>query len=125
MICILRGPEHRYEYVNPVYQSVFPDRQLTGRTVADALPEVVEQGIIELLDDVYRSGQSFHGNELPIAFDDGRDGRETRFFNFIYQQFREADGAVAGILVFAFEVTELVRARQRLELLAPPEAPLA
>lgn len=123
MICVLRGPEHRYEFVNPIYQSVFPGRSLDGLTVAEALPELVEQGIIDLLDGVYRTGEPFYGNELLMTFDDGRGGHADKYFNFIYQQFRELNGATAGVLVFAFEVTELVRARQRLERLANPDAP--
>ncbi len=117
MICILRGAEHRYEFVNPAYQSVFPDRELTGRTVAEALPEVVDQGIIQLLDKVYHTGEPFYGDELPIAFANAEGQFEEQYFNFIYQQFRESDGSIAGIMAFAFEVTELVRARQRLERL--------
>ncbi len=117
MICILRGPEHRYEFVNPTYQRVFPGRPLVGLTVAEALPEVIGQGFIDLLDGVYRSGEPVLGNEVPIEFDEADGGRTTKYFNLIYQQFREADGTVAGVLVFAFEVTELVAARHRLERL--------
>ena len=114
MICVLRGPEHTFEFVNPGYQSAFPGRQLVGLTVAAALPEVVDQGILQLLDGVYNTGESFYGNELPVFFETPDNQREERFFNFIYKRFHEADGTVAGILVFAFEVTELVLARQRL-----------
>lgn len=117
MIAIARGPQHRFEFVNPVYQQLFPHRELIGRTVAEAIPEAVNQGFISLLDNVYQSGVTFYGNELPMQLD--RDGngqlRET-FFNFVYQQFREHD-APAGILCFAFEVTDQVRARQKLEAL--------
>jgi PAS domain S-box-containing protein len=123
MICILRGPEHRYEFVNPIYQSVFPNRELVGRSVAEALPEVVEQGIIQLLDRVYQTGESFYGNELLLNFESADGTRHDQYFNFIYKQFHEADGSVAGILVFAFEVTELVLARQRLERLTASNSP--
>ena len=115
MICILRGPEHRYEFVNPAYQLLFPHRQLVGHTVAEVLPEVKEQGIINLLDNVYQTGETFHGNELLMQLE--RDASKTlkdTYFNFIYQQFRE-NGEPAGVMVFAFEVTDLVRARQALE----------
>ncbi len=114
MICVLRGPKHTYEFVNPVYQSAFPERQLVGLTVTAALPEVVDQGILQLLDDVYNTGESFYGNELPLTLEKPDNQHEERFFNFIYKRFHEADGTVAGILVFAFEVTELVLTRQRL-----------
>jgi PAS domain S-box-containing protein len=117
IICILRGPEHRYEFVNPRYQQVFPHRQLLGHTVAEALPELRDQGIIELLDKVYQTGETFYANELPLQLE--RDASQVltdSYFNFSYQQFRE-NHQPAGIMVFAFEVTDFVRARQALEQL--------
>ncbi|MBF9144266.1 PAS domain-containing protein [Hymenobacter properus] len=117
MICILRGPEHRYEFVNPVYQQIFPHRELVGRTVAEALPELHDQGIFELLDHVYQSGETFHAHELPLQLErDASQQLRDSYFNFTYQQFRE-NGQPAGIMVFAYEVTDLVRARQALEKL--------
>jgi PAS domain S-box-containing protein len=117
MICILRGPEHRYEFVNPKYQQLFPHRQLTGHTVAEVLPEVKEQGIIDILDKVYQTGETFYGNELKLQLerDAGGELRDS-YFNFTYQQFREI-GQPAGIMVFAFEVTDFVRARLTLDQL--------
>ena len=39
---------------------------LLGRPVREALPEVAGQGFVELLDRVYRTGEPFVGNEVPI-----------------------------------------------------------
>ncbi|MCI1186326.1 PAS domain-containing protein [Hymenobacter sp. DH14] len=127
IICILRGPEHRYEFVNPMYQQVFPHRQLLGLTVAEALPELVPQGIIGLLDRVYETGETFYAQELPLQLErDASQELRDSYFNFSYQQFQE-NGQPAGIMVFAFEVTEFVRARQALEHLRDtgPMPPLA
>lgn len=117
MICILRGPEHRYEFVNPQYQQLFPHRELVGHTVAEVLPEVRAQGIIDILDNVYRTGETFYGNELKMQLERDASGelRDT-FFNFTYQQFHE-NGQPVGIFVFAFEVTDFVQARLTLDKL--------
>lgn len=116
LICILRGPEHRYEFVNTAYQSFFPDRQLVSRPVAEALPELADQGIVTLLDNVYQTGETFFGKELLIELQAqaGDTHRQPKYFNFTYQRFSEHD-KVAGIMVFAFDVTELVNARKALE----------
>jgi hypothetical protein len=37
------------------------------------------------------------------------------FINFVYQPWRDAHGEIDGILVHAVDVTEQVRARQRVE----------
>jgi len=116
LICILRGAEHHYEFVNTRYQSLFPDRQLVGRSVAEALPEVAEQGIVALLDNVYQTGETFYGDELPVELQPLQEAatRRPSYFNFTYQRFSE-QGTVSGIMVFAFDVTELVTARKKLE----------
>ncbi len=126
IIAVLRTPEHRFEFVNTLYQQLFPHRQLLGLTVAEAIPEVVEQGIVVLLDNVYRTGETFYGNELEMSLerDNTRELRPT-YFNFIYKRFDDESGRPAGIMCFAFEVTELVYARQRLESSVNPDAPAA
>ena len=114
-ICIQRGPEHRYEYLNAAYQAFFPDRQFLGRPVAEALPETVSGGFVALLDEVYRTGTTYFGHESPLTVlaPDGSPARQI-FFTFTYQAYREA-GEIVGISTFAYDVSEQVRARQRQE----------
>jgi PAS domain S-box-containing protein len=119
-ICILRGPDHVYELINPAYQRLVGlGRPLLGLPVREALPEVVEQGFLELLDGVYRTGTPFLRHEVPIRLDRRGDGTfEDAFLYQLYQPARDAGGQVVGIDVFGFDVTEQVRARHRLEALA-------
>ena len=119
-ICLLRGPDHVYVLVNPPYlRLVGTGRKLLGLPVREALPEVVEQGFIGLLDGVYRTGQPFFGSEVPIRLDRRGDGTlEDSFVSFVYQPARDSTGHVMGIDVFGFDITEQVRARQRVEALA-------
>ncbi|QJX45640.1 PAS domain-containing protein [Hymenobacter taeanensis] len=117
LIAVVRGPEYRYEFVNPRYQELFPDRELLGRTVAEAVPEAVEQGFIGLLDEVYRSGEPYRGNEVLLQLRRHDSGQlDEVYLNFTYQALRE-HGHIVGISCFAFDVTELVIARQQLEQL--------
>lgn len=113
VICLLRGPEHRIEYYNPAYQALLQGRQLRGRTIAEVQPEAKEQGFIALLDQVYQTGETFYGTELPLEMTspDGQPAR-TVYLNFTYQAYQE-DGQTVGISVFAYDVTEQVLARQQ------------
>jgi PAS domain S-box-containing protein len=118
-ICTLSGPEHVFELANPPYQRlVGAGRPLIGLPAARALPEVVAQGFIDLLDGVYRSGESYSGTEVPVRLQRTDGAVEDAFVNFVYQPTRDAAGEVVGIDVFGFDVTEQVRARQRAESLA-------
>lgn len=113
-ICIQHGPEHVYQLVNPQYQNLLPGKELMGKTVLDALPEIKGQGFKELLDNVYNTGETFVGREMPILIDRFNNGvMEEAFFNFSYQPLYQGD-KVIGIVTFAFEVTELVQLRRKL-----------
>ncbi|QNH60925.1 PAS domain-containing sensor histidine kinase [Hymenobacter sediminicola] len=115
-IGLLRGPEHRFEYINEAYQQLFPNRELLGRPVAEALPETVEQGFLALIDNVYRTGETFFGTELrlSLANPDGTQPNQDVYFTFTYQAYRE-NGVIIGVSIFAYDVTEQVLARQERE----------
>ncbi|WP_438026698.1 GAF domain-containing protein [Sorangium sp. So ce233] len=118
-ICIMRGPGHAFELVNPVYADILGGREVMGRPIREALPELEGQGIFELLDAVYRSGRPYVGTSVPLRLRRGAAGpEEERFFDFVYQAMRAPDGSIEGVMAFAFEVTEQVQARRHVEQLA-------
>ena len=110
-VCLLRGPEHRFAYVNDSYQALYPGRELRGRSLAEALPEVQAHDYAVLLNRVYTTGETHHAQEMPLL-DVGPNGPRKRFFDFTYQAFREG-GAVVGVGICAFDVTEQVRVREQ------------
>ena len=112
LVALLRAPGHRFEYVNPAYQALFPGRQLVGLDMAEVAPETQEQGFVALLDHVYQTGETYFGTDLPFARAATADQpAHTAYFNFTYQAYRE-NGQIVGISIFAFDVTEQVRARR-------------
>ncbi len=115
IFCTLQGPEHRFDLVNPRYQQLFPNRKLIGKPVAEALPEVVEQGFVRLLDDVFSSGKEFTAEEVAVKIDRFDTGKtEDIYLTFTYQPLFE-NKKVTGILVFAVDVTHQVLLRKKLE----------
>ncbi len=109
IICVLSGPDHVFELVNPGYQKLFPGRKLLGRPVREALPEIAGQGFFELLDRVYATGEPCGTREARVMLD------HESFFDFTYQPMRSREGRVERVIVFAFEVTAEVRARRESE----------
>jgi PAS domain S-box-containing protein len=120
IVCAFRGPELVYELSNPLHQRlVGAHRQLVGRPVREAVPEAVDQGVVALLERVYRTGEPYLDRELALRLDRRGDGTLVdAFVNVVYQPARDASGHVVGVDVFGFEVTEQVLARQRVEALA-------
>lgn len=115
MIAMQRGPEHIYELVNPQYQRLAPGRNFIGKSVEQAWPELKSQGFYDLLDQVYKTGESYIGKEVLAVIDPYDTGQmEDRYYNVVYQAFKE-DGEIAGIVTFAFDVTELVLTKRKIQ----------
>lgn len=101
-IALLRGPAHVFEVVNDAYKQLVGHREVIGKSVADALPEVVAQGFIQLLDNVYRTGKPFIGNGTRVQLQHTPGGqREDVVLDFIYQPLLDDAGRVEGIFVLA------------------------
>ncbi|MVN22374.1 ATP-binding protein [Mucilaginibacter arboris] len=114
-ICILNGPDLVFELVNPSYQELLPGRNLLGKPILEGLPEIKEN-VWGILQDVYHNDKSFEGNGVHVPLARYIGGPiEDRYFNFIYQPRHNAEGLVDGILVFVFEVTEMINAKNKLE----------
>jgi signal transduction histidine kinase/DNA-binding response OmpR family regulator len=116
-IAILRGPQHVYELANPGYLELVGHRPLVGRPIRDALPELEGQGILELLDDVFRTGEPFVGQSMRTRLARERGGEpQEAFFDFVYQPMHDEQGAVESIAVVAFDVTAVTLARRSAEV---------
>ena len=116
IISVVRGPEHRYEFANTSFRTLVGQQDVVGKTVAEVFPEVVSQGIVAMLDGVFRTGEPVKGEELLVQLASPDGSLRDCYFNFAYQRFEE-NGQPAGITAYAYDVTELVRTRQALEQL--------
>jgi len=114
-MAVLRGPEHRYELVNDAVLELMGNRGFLGKTVAEAAPELAEQGFCALLDAVYRTGVPYVAQSSPVTFTlaDGRVAE--RYLDFIYQPIVEADGLVHGIFVQGSDATARVLAMREVD----------
>ena len=115
LMATLEGPRHVITMANArYYQLIGRGPEVIGKTVREAIPEVEGQGFLELLDEVYRTGTPYVGNEMLFQSMRGGSGAplERLFVNFIYAPLRAGDGKVVGIFVLGVDVTELVEARE-------------
>jgi len=114
-IATLRGPEHVFELSNPSYDQLVGHRDILGKPIREALPEIEGQGFFELLDQVYATGQPFVGNEVEVYLRREQGGPlEQRYVNFVYQPLKERDASISGIFVHGVDVTDLVRTTEAL-----------
>ena len=114
-MCLLRGPDHVFEFANAAYARLVGKRVLIGKTVREALPDIDGQGFFELLDHVYRTGEPYRAVDLQLNLQRSPGAPVSQaFLDFVYQPMIQ-DGAVTGIFVQGFDATERTLARQALQ----------
>jgi PAS domain S-box-containing protein len=115
-MAVVRGPGHVFEYANRAFLRLIRGRDVIGRRVREALPEIEGQGLFSLLDQVYRSGEPHSGHSVKLRFRaaSGKPLRE-RYIDFVYQPLRDETGAVTGIFADGYDVTERTLASERLK----------
>ena len=114
VMAVLRDADHVFELANAAYLELVGERDLLGKPIREALPELEGQGFFELLDQVYASGEAFSGHAAPVKLQRGEGALQERFIDFVYQPMRNAAGVVTGIFVEGYDVTSAVRAADEL-----------
>ncbi len=105
-MAVLSGPDHVFDLANSAYMRLVGHRDVVGKPVREALPEVADQGFIKLLDEVYESGRAFTGVSVGVSLRNEETGEiERRLVDFVYQPIIGEDGAVSGIFCEGYDVT--------------------
>ncbi len=115
-MCIFRGNNFVVEIANEQMLALWGKQaeQVMNKPIFVGLPEVKDQGLESLLENVYNTGEKFVANERPVNLP--RNGKvETTYVNFVYEALKEADGTISGIVAIAIEVTPQVIARSKVE----------
>ncbi|WP_324678279.1 PAS domain-containing protein [Hymenobacter sp. GOD-10R] len=104
-VAAVTGPEHRYSFLNARYRALVGTRAELGRSVAEAVPELADQGFVARLNAVYHTGEMYHGQETRLLLQDPiAKAPRTVLLDFTYQPLRNQHGQITGVLVFAVEV---------------------
>ncbi|MFP2924179.1 response regulator [Pyxidicoccus sp. 3LG] len=114
-MCFLRGRQHVFEMVNMAYRQLIGHRDVVGKPVREALPEVQGQGFFELLDGVVTTGEAFVGHGMKVLLQRQPGSLlEERHVDLVYQPIIEPDGTISGIFVQGHDITEQKRAQDEL-----------
>ncbi len=114
-IVILEGPDLVYTYTNPAHDRLTM-RQVIGKPLLEAFPELEGTEIAERFRRAYEEGRRQTAPQFSVSLPfEGRDVPEERWFSQEVQPIRDGGGRVSGVVGYSFEVTDVVRARQRAE----------
>jgi PAS domain S-box-containing protein len=106
-MAVLRGPDHVFELANAAYMRLIGARDIIGKPVRLALPELKGQPFFARLDQAFSTGEPFFAQEERVVLQRTPGGPATeRFVDFIFQPVIDTDGTVAGIFVEGYDVTD-------------------
>jgi len=115
-MCLLLGPDHTVEVANDFMINLWgkEKNEVMNRPIFEGLPDAKEQGLEELLDNVFRTGETFTANEMAVHLI--RFGSpDVVYQNFIYEPYRDGRGEILGVIAISNDVTKQVLARRRVE----------
>jgi PAS domain S-box-containing protein len=114
-MAIMRGPEHIFEFVNPAYQQLIGQRDVVGKPLHEALPDIAGQGFYELLDQVYQTRESYVGRTVPALLQRAPDAaKELRYIDFVLYPLPGIRGDETSVFLHGYEVTDRVNAERAL-----------
>jgi signal transduction histidine kinase len=114
-MAMLSGPDHVFEMANPAYLKLIANRDVVGKRLTEAVPEIVGQGFVKLLDQVYRSGKAYKAEGAEFTFQESPGApKMVRNLDFVYQPILDARGKVTGIFIEGSDTTNRFRAEQAL-----------
>lgn len=115
-IGVYEGPDCRITMVNQTIIDVWGkgNNNLIGKTYMEVLPELESQQIYQQLYNVYKTGTPFHARNQQV--DLVVDGKlDVFFFNYSFTPLFDSNGKVYGIMNTAADVTDLNKAKIKLE----------
>lgn len=109
-LAILSGPKHVFHITNKAHRQLTGHRSLIDRPVREAVPELKDQGYLDILDEVYETGQPYKGSMKLVRIRTRRNGPlENRLLDFSYNPIVSESGQRLGILVEGRDVTGLIK----------------
>ncbi len=106
-IAITEGPEHRYSFANAAYRELVGLEHVRGLTVQEHLLDTLGQDFLDLVDQVYRTGEPFVAKAFKVDVLNVETGAtEPRYLDFVQQPVYGPDGKIAGLFCEGHDVTE-------------------
>lgn len=111
-VAVLMGPKFVFELVNDAYYQLVGHRELIGKPLWDALPEVRGQGFEGILNAVFTTGVPWSGTAAKFEVQRERNGPKVqRYVNLVYQPYKDPNGVTIGIFAQGYDVTDVIEAQ--------------
>lgn len=111
------GPEFVFEKLNQKYLELYPKRELLGKRLTEALPELQNSPFPAILKKVYETGESYFSQEgLVRIYNPNNEQLEERYFDTTFSRIHYGGDEPYRIMATPREVTDRVLVRKKLEI---------
>ncbi|MBC7712389.1 MAG: response regulator [Rhizobacter sp.] len=115
-MAILKGPNLIFERVNDEYLKLVNHRDIIGKPMAEALPEIlVQPGYFQRMKDVFITGETYTAKETKTVLTHSQTDSNALFIDVTYKRMNFHNGGPYGIFIYASEVTEKVQAIKKIQ----------
>jgi PAS domain S-box-containing protein len=97
-MAVLRGPDHVFELANVAMAELIGSREYVGKPLRDAVPEMVEQGFVAMLDHAYSTGEPAVAYGKAARFQRAGGDFSDRVLNFIFQPISDSNARSRAFL---------------------------
>jgi serine phosphatase RsbU (regulator of sigma subunit) len=111
LLAMFDGPTHVLRVANPAAHVVLgTDDGALGRALGADVPELAGRNLTALLDEVYRTGRAYSGQDVLVRPDAGdRHGHEA-YFDLTVEPLHAASGQVTGVRLLGIDLTPVKHA---------------
>ena len=101
-MALVEGSDLRFTVANKAFQDLVGRSDLIGRTLTEALPELDDQGVDEILTGVGRSGEAFVAHAMPLTVVRSDLTPQEVVLDLVFQPMPQA----SGIFIQGHDVTD-------------------
>ncbi len=117
-MAILKGSTLIFEKANSNYLKFLGDRDIIGKPILEAIPELIGQPFIEIINEVFKTGITFSAKESLMMLrgtDSSDEALSSKYFDITFQRMNGADTLPYGVFIFATDVSEKVLSRHNIQ----------
>jgi hypothetical protein len=105
-MALVEGPDLRFSIANEAFEQLVGRRDLVGKPLTEALPELDEQGIDDILAGVARSGEAFIAHSMPLTVVRPDLSPEEVVLDLVFQPVAPTGSEPSAIFIQGHNVTE-------------------
>lgn len=105
-MAVVEGTDLRFSVANAAFRELVGRQDLIGRPLTEALPELDEQGLDDLLNGVSRSGEPFVADAMPLTVVKENHEPEELVVDLVFQPLPGSGSQMPGVFIQGHDITD-------------------